>query len=109
MSASKYLDRAEKELSKKRFDAAIALFEQVIAIDPDSGPARAGKRRAELQKHAKSYPSSLTRLIRNLPHSIAIGIGKLCRLHRLVASHAEKALSSDPRNVKLNLTLGRRS
>ncbi len=106
MSAGKYLDRAEQELGKKRFDAAIALFEQVIALDPDNGPARAGKRRAEIQKLGKSYPSALTRGLRNLMPRLMMGIGKLCRMHGMVAQQAERALGNDPRNVKLNLALG---
>ncbi|MCB9833020.1 MAG: tetratricopeptide repeat protein [Planctomycetes bacterium] len=106
MSAGKYLDRAEQELAKKRYDQAIALFEQVIAVEPDNGPARAGKRRAEIAKFAKDYPSGLSRGLGNLMPRLMMGLGGLLRMHGMVANQAERALSRDPRNVKLNLALG---
>ena len=106
MDVSKFIDRAEKEAGRKSYDLAISLFDQVLVIDPNNGPARSGKRRAELSKYSKSYPSSLSCQLKNLPHSLILGMAKLCRLHNMAANQAEKALSNDPRNVKLNLSLG---
>ncbi|MEZ6197380.1 MAG: tetratricopeptide repeat protein [Planctomycetota bacterium] len=106
MDVSKHIDRAEKEVARKNYDLAISLYDQILAIQPDEGRARTGKRRAELAKHQKAYPSALTRGIKNLVPQLAIAIGKAVRAHGLVASMAEKALSNDPKNVKLNLVLG---
>ena len=106
MDANKHIERAEKEVGRKNFDLAISLFDQILAIDPDNGRARAGKRRAELKKHDRAYPSAGVLAIKNLPHKLAIGVGKLVRAHGMVAGQAEKALSNDPRNVGLNLSLG---
>jgi tetratricopeptide (TPR) repeat protein len=106
MDVSKHIDRAEKETARKNYDLAISLYDQILAIQPDEGRARAGKRRAELAKYAKGYPSALTRGLKNFVPNLAMGIGKLIRAHGMVAGQAEKALSNDPRNVKLNLALG---
>lgn len=106
MDVTKHIERAEKEAGRKNFDLAISLFDQIIAIDPDNGRARAGKRRAELKKFSKAYPSGGVTAIKNLPHRLAIGLGKLVRAHGMVAGQAEKALSNDPKNVGLNLALG---
>ncbi|MFT7616621.1 MAG: tetratricopeptide (TPR) repeat protein [Planctomycetota bacterium] len=106
MDTSKYIDRAEKEAGRKNYDLAISIFDQVLSLEPNSGAARTGKRRAELAKFAKSYPSPMTAQFKNLGHSVMIGIAKLLRMHGAAASQAEKALSNDPRNVRLNLSLG---
>ena len=106
MDVKKHIDRAEKEVARKNYDLAISLFDQILSIDPDNGPSRAGKRRAEIKKYAKSYPSSLTVGVKNSGYRLGMGFGQLCRLNGMVARLAEKALSNDPKNVKLNLALG---
>ncbi|MCA9319597.1 MAG: tetratricopeptide repeat protein [Planctomycetes bacterium] len=106
MDTSKHIDRAEKEVARRNYDLAISLFDQILALDPDNGDARSGKRRAELKKFEKGYPSALTSGLKNLPHRIAMGLGSVLRMHHMVAGQAEKALGNDPRNVKLNLKLG---
>lgn len=106
MDTSKHIDRAEKEVGRKNYDLAISIFDQVLSLDPNSGPARTGKRRAELAKFAKSYPSPLGRQFKNLGHGLVMGLAKLFRMHGTAAASAEKALSNDPRNVGLNLSLG---
>ena len=106
MDVTKHIDRAEKEVTRKNFDLAISLFDQILALDPDNGPSRSGKRRAELKKFAKAYPSAFGISIKNCGHSFMIGFGRLVRMHGMVSRQAEKALSNDPRNVKLNLALG---
>ncbi len=106
MDTTKHIDRAEKEAARKNYDLAISIFDQVLALDPNSGPARTGKRRAELAKFAKNYPSPSSTQIKNLGHNFMRGIAKLFRMHTMAAAQAEKALSNDPRNVALNLSLG---
>ncbi|MEE9391045.1 MAG: tetratricopeptide repeat protein [Planctomycetota bacterium] len=106
MDVSRHIDRAEKEVGRKNFDLAISLFDQILALDPDNGRARQGKRRAELAKYAKAYPSSGSTAIKNLGYRIGIGFGKTLRMNNMVANMSEKALSNDPRNVALNLSLG---
>jgi tetratricopeptide (TPR) repeat protein len=107
MDVTKHLERADKEAGKKNYDAAVLIYDQIIALDPDCGPARAGKRHASLKKLAKGYPSGLTIAFKNAGASFGVALGKLLRAHKLVASSAERALTNDPKNLKLNLTLGR--
>ena len=106
MDVTKHIERAEKEAGRKNFDLAISLFDQILSLDPDNGRARTGKRRAELKKYAKGYPSSLTRGIKNLGPRLGMMLGKTFRASGMVARMAEKALGNDPKNVGLNLTLG---
>ncbi|HYC77299.1 MAG TPA: tetratricopeptide repeat protein [Planctomycetota bacterium] len=106
VDVSKYLERADNEAKRKNFDGAMTLYEEILRIDPDSGEARRGIRRAALKKHEKSYPSAFLRAILNLGPSMSGFFAGLFRSHAGVASACEKALKNDPRNVKLNLKLG---
>jgi tetratricopeptide (TPR) repeat protein len=107
VDVTKYLERAEEQLKRKDFDGAMALFEEILRLDPDSGEARRGLRRSALKKFEKSYPSAVERGVRNMGPAIARFFAGLFRSHAGVASACEKALRNDPKNVKLNLRLGR--
>lgn len=106
MDVSKHLERAEKEAAKKNYDGAVLVYDQIIALDPDCGPARLGKRRASLKKFAKDYPSAGALAIKTLGAKIGVGLGRVLRLNGLVARCAESALTHDPKNVGMNLALG---
>ena len=73
MDTSKHIDRAEKEVGRRNYDLAISLYDQILSLDPNNGDARSGKRRAELKKFEKAYPSSLGTALKNLPHGFAAG------------------------------------
>lgn len=106
MDASKHIERAQKEVARKNYDLAISLYDQLISLDPNNGVARAGKRRAQLKKQERQPTSPLTAAAVNLIPNICVGLGRLLRIHGLVASCAERALGSAPNNVRLNLALG---
>lgn len=106
VDVTKYLERAEDQLKRRDFDGAMALFEEILRLDPDCGDARRGLRRSAIRKHEKSYPSAFSRGILNFGPGISCFFAKLFRSNGGVASACERALKNDPRNVRLNLKLG---
>jgi tetratricopeptide (TPR) repeat protein len=106
VDVTKYLERAEDQLKRRDFDGAMALFEEILRLDPDCGDARRGLRRSALRKYEKSYPNAAVRGILNLGPSISGFFAKLFRSQSGVASACERALKRDPRNVALNMRLG---
>lgn len=103
---SKYIERAEQEAKRRNFDGAIALYAEILQIDPDSGEARSGLRRAALKKLDRRYPPRALLFLLNLPAWLLLGIARLFRAHGMVAGVCEYALRRDPRNPRLNLMLG---
>ena len=103
---SKFIDRAEQEGRRRNYDSAIALYAEILQIDPDSGPARSGIRLMALKKHEKRYPSSIQRGIGNLPANLLLPLARMFRAQGWVASLCESALKRDPRNPKMNNLLG---
>lgn len=106
VDVTKYLERAESEVKRRNFDGAIALYAEILRLDPDAGDARRGIRRAALKKHEKSYPSVLLRVVTNAVPAIGIRVASLFKSHQAVANLAEQALRNDPRNLAYNLRLG---
>jgi tetratricopeptide (TPR) repeat protein len=106
VDVTKYLERADTEVKRKNFDGAMALYAEILRLDPDAGEARRGLRKAALKKHEKSYPSAITRAVTNLVPSIGITFASMFKAHQSVVNFAESALKNDPRNLKFNLKLG---
>lgn len=103
---SKFIERAEQESRRKNHDQAIALYKQILDIDPDCGEARTGIRRAALKKFERRYPSAIERGVLNLPQAFGLVFAGLFKSHGAVASLCEASLARDPKNVKLNHRLG---
>ncbi len=106
VDVTKYLERAEAEVKRKNYDGAIALFSEILRLDPDAGEARRGIRRASLKKYEKSYPSGLVRGVKNIGPGLGSLFAGLFRSKSGVANFCEAALRNDPRNLKYNLRLG---
>lgn len=106
VDVTKYLERADTEVKRKNFDGAMALYAEILRLDPDAGEARRGLRRAALKKHEKSYPNPISRFFSNIVPSIGVAFASMFKAHQSVASLAESALRNDPRNLKFNLKLG---
>jgi tetratricopeptide (TPR) repeat protein len=106
VDVTKYLERADAEVKRKNFDGAIALYAEILRLDPDAGEARRGLRRASLKKHEKSYPNALTRGVTTLVPRIGMAFASMFKSHQGVVNLAESALRNDPKNLKFNLRLG---
>jgi tetratricopeptide (TPR) repeat protein len=106
VDVTKYLERADTEVKRKNFDGAMALYAEILRLDPDAGEARRGLRRAALKKHEKSYPSAISRAVTNFVPSVGIAFASMFKAHQSVVNLAESALKNDPKNLKFNLRLG---
>jgi tetratricopeptide (TPR) repeat protein len=106
VDVTKYLERADTEVKRKNFDGAMALYAEILRLDPDAGEARRGLRRAALKKHEKSYPGALSRAMTNLVPSVGIAFASMFKANQSIVNLAESALKNDPKNLKFNLRLG---
>ena len=106
VDVSKYIERAENDLKRRNWDAAITQFEQILKIDPDSAEARTGLRQANLRKLEKRYPTGIEIGLLNLPTTLLLLIAKVSRTKAWECSLLEMALKRDPRSASMNHRLG---
>lgn len=102
VDVSKYIERAEGDLKRRNWDAAITQFEQILRIDPDCAEARLGVRQASLRKLEKRYPSALELGVLNLPVNLLMLIARVSRARAWECNLLESALKRDPRSATLN-------
>ncbi len=106
VDVSKYIERAESDLKRRNWDAAITQFDQILKVSPDCAEARIGVRQASLKKLEKRYPSAVERTVLNLPTTLLAGIAALVRAKAWHAQLLEQGLRRDPANARLNHRLG---
>lgn len=106
MDVNKHIEKAEEAVRRKNFDYAISLYQQLLAIRPDEGRARAGLRQALSRRYEyKKTPKVFAILSGGLP----LMIGNLYRAIKKPAKAAasfERYLVHDPNNPKVNGALG---
>ena len=106
MDYSKHLNKAEEALRRKNFDFAVELYRQLLELDPDLGPARAGLRQALKARHDQSRGSKLLGAIGGaVPLAQAKAMHKLGR-HEACARALESYLDKKPLDEEANLLLG---
>jgi tetratricopeptide (TPR) repeat protein len=103
---SKHIEKAEDAARRKNFDGAIALYHQLLDLNPDSGRARSGLRSVLAQRAQKQKPSKIGAMFSGAVPLLSVGIGKLLRQHKGVARSLERYLVNDPFNLSKNLSLG---
>lgn len=106
MDLSKHIEKAEDAARRKNFDGAIALYHQILDLDPDAGKARAGLRDVLAQRAQKQRPSKLGALLSGSVPLISVAIGRLLRQPKVVARSLERYLVHDPFHLARNLQLG---
>jgi tetratricopeptide (TPR) repeat protein len=107
MSVSNMIERAREAASRRNLDYAIQIFQEALGIEPDHPEARRELRELEIRKWEGNYPSKVAALFAGLPAVIGMKIGGMLRKHESVMSACERYLANDPKNVKVNLRLGR--
>lgn len=107
MDIQKHLERAQEAARKKNFDYAIALYQQVLAVKPDNGQARAELRQVLARKFEYKKPSALVLKAATVPQMMAIAAAKTTRKADNVARACEKYLAIDPLNVSINFMLAK--
>jgi len=106
MDINKHLERADEAVRKKNFDYAIALYNQVLAIKPDNGDARAELRKALSRKSDYSRASSFVSNLQGMPYFISLLITKLSGNLDNTIRACERFLQVNPKNIKINFLLG---
>jgi len=107
MSIANMIERAREAASRRNLDLAIQIYQEALGIDPDHGDARRELRELEIRKWEGSYPSSMSAFFAGLPAIFGMKISGMLKKHESVMAGCEKYLANDPRNLKINLRLGR--
>ncbi len=104
---SKHIQKAEEALRRRNYDFAIELYRQLIELNPNLGPARAGLRRALWERHktGKKKVGVLGKLKGAGPLAAAKGLMKAGKFDG-AAKALETFLSTDPANEEGNAMLG---
>jgi tetratricopeptide (TPR) repeat protein len=103
---SKHLEKAEEALRRRNYDYAVEVYQQLLEIDPDQGPARAGLRQALKKRHETKKGSRLLRAIGGaVPLASAHALRK-AKKHDACAKALESYLSTNPLDEEANLLLG---
>lgn len=106
MDLSKHLEKADEAVKKRNYALAVDIYSKLLAMQPDSGEARAGLRRALFKRAEAKKPSKLVAMLGGGVHLLS---GSLCRMlgkHAGAAKAFERYLALDPRNEAVNVKLG---
>ncbi len=107
MDLFKHIQKAEEALRRRNYDFAIELYRQLLDLDADLGPARAGLRRALQKRHQTRRGGGLLRSVGGaVPLARAKALLKL-RRHAAAANALEDYLAQNPLDEEANLLLGR--
>ena len=106
MDITKHIEKAEDAARRKNFDGAIALYHQLLDLQPDSGRARRGLREVLQKRWERKRSSKATAVVSGLVPLLSIGVGRLLRQHKVVSKGLERYLVNDPMNLRRNLMLG---
>jgi tetratricopeptide (TPR) repeat protein len=101
MHAQKLVEKGKDAAERRAYDLAIEMFMQAITLEPDHLEARRWLRSAELKKAEAYYPSAISRSIGSLGDRIAAWFAKLGKNHEKQMLALERALTKDPKNVKV--------
>lgn len=106
MDLSKYLENAADAVKRRNYAAAVKIYGQLLALQPDSYEARIGLRQALYKKVAQKPASKLGAV---LGGGVYLLIAPVCRLlgrHAAAARAFERYLQNDPLNEMMTLKLG---
>lgn len=105
---SKLYQKAQEYFKRKNFNPAIDLYKQILAMDPNYAPARRDLRKAEVEKYdMEGYPPKFLAQLMNLPSYARLLFLGLSKNQEMYAIACEDILARDPKNVAVNLKLGR--
>ena len=107
MDLSKHLEKAEDAAKRRNYALAVKIYGQLLGLQPDFGPARAGLHRVRFKKAGAKPPSKVFALLGGGIHLLT---AKLCGTLKKPAAAArsyERYLAHDPLSESQNLALGR--
>ncbi len=106
MDLSKHLEKADEAVKKRNYALAIDIYGKLLAMQPDSGEARAGLRRALFKKTEAKKPSKMVAMIGGGVHLLSASVCRMLGKHGGAAKAFERYLVLDPRNEAVNVKLG---
>lgn len=105
MDFSKQLAKAEEALNRRNYDFAADLYRQLLDIEPDLGPARAGLRRATQKRAERKKRGLFGKAGGQIPLNKARGLAKL-KKYDAAARALEDYLAKAPTDEEALLFLG---
>lgn len=106
MDLSKHLDKAADAVKRRNYKLAVQICGQLLALQPDSGEARAALREALFKKAQQKPPSKVAALLGGGIHVLAANAARLLGRHAAAARSCERYLALDPLDERMNLRLG---
>lgn len=106
MDFSKHIQKAEEAERRRNYDFAVQLYQQLLEIDPDQGPARSGLRRVLKKRHEGKKGSRLLRAIGGAAPLVKAKAMRKAGRHDSCTKALEKYLETNPLNEEGNLLLG---
>jgi tetratricopeptide (TPR) repeat protein len=107
MSIGNMIERAREAATRRNTDLAIQIYQEALGIEPDSLQARREVRELEIKKWEGRYPSKVAAFFAGLPAILVMKISGMLGRRDSVITACERYLANDPKNVKINLRLGR--
>ena len=105
MDLSKHLETAADAVKRRNYPFAVKLYSQLLALQPDSGEARAGLRTALFKKAEQKPPSKVVALIGGGLHLLSGAVSRMFGRHAAAAKAYERYLALDPLDESVNLKL----
>lgn len=105
MNLGKHLETAADAVKRRNYPFAVKLYSQLLALQPNSGEARAGLRTALFRKAEQKAPSKLIAMVFGGVHLLSAGLSRMLGRHAAAAKAYERYLVLDPTNEAVNLKL----
>lgn len=106
MDLTKYLENAADAVKRRNYAAAVKIYGQLLALQPDSYEARLGLRQALYKKVAQKPASKLGALLGGGVYLLVGATSRMLGRHAAAARAYEHYLAADPLNESATLKLG---
>lgn len=107
MDLSKQIQKADEAVKRRNWALAISLFQSILDLDPNSGEARLGLRKALDGKfEGKKSSGNVLAYVGGFLPLLSAGVAKMTKGHAARARNLERFLVQAPHHVGANLALG---
>nr|HMQ23427.1 tetratricopeptide repeat protein [Planctomycetota bacterium] len=107
MDLSKQIQKADEAVKRRNWALAISLFQSILDLDPNSGEARLGLRKALDGKfEGKKASGNVLAYVGGFLPLLSAGVAKMTKGHAARARNLERFLVQAPHHVGANLALG---
>lgn len=107
MDLSKQIAKADEAAKRRNWPLAISLYQSILDLDPNSGPARLGLRKALDGKfEGKNANGNVLSFVGGALPLLSSGVAKMTKGYAARARNLERFLAQAPHHVGANLALG---